>query len=591
MITPELESTIERYSAAIAAIENTIQTYAIVQATIVRDRTRNNALKSATRKALNSANASKSQLQQAANQAKQVMAEKSVEAIVRDMNAVLNADATNHVELYNLETPHNVETRNVETRNFASHWDEEIQNIIDTAAKEISKEQILEVLTSRDAVQVALSQEMPIFTGKLLETLKRGDRYLKSRKWLELIDRIELGEWREIFHPPKTAWWWYLELPPPPTPPEPPSFWTRYDGLWNILTLFCLTICVSLVVEIASRFLSGGSDPGSVFAVISPTLLTYLSGKEALTEKGKQDIQRRLDNWNLPPKYFQEASFLLSGSLCLFILIFYTGGLPQIARIYNYIGQQHIPGSTPVTILGETPPELPKSLTKAEYYFSRALKLNPDYAKAYDNLGQVYEQLQELEKAEQQYQLAVKLQYPPAYPHLANVTLEGGNHEKADEIVRKGLEMAKEQPEKETLKETLEVLNQLAREYNRQGNIIDTIPLIQLGLDYSKEYPDVQYDLQVNYGWAFFNKQDYYPAKSRLMDAKELLSKIQSKEKKTDYYCLLGMVLEKIDPTSNAEKEAWRQCLQGDNRNRDQAIWNSLANKRLKSLRTGESNQ
>jgi tetratricopeptide (TPR) repeat protein len=584
MIPPELEAAIQRYETAIAAIENTIQTAVMFQSKIIRDRRLNNAVKSATRDALNTANASKLQLQQAAIEVtQQVMTEQSVEAIAREINLALNTDAT----------------QNVETQNI----DAEIDKIIDTAAKELTNEQLLEVLTARDAVQLALSQETPIFTGQLLATLKRGDRYLKSRKWLELISQIDLEEWREIFHPPETAWWWYLELPPSANETsQVKSVWNRFDLLCNFLTWVFLTISVSLVVEIASRFLSGGSDPGGVFAVVASTLLTFISGQKILPEKAKKYIQNILNSFKVNTQYFEEASFTITGTLCLGILIFYIVGLPKIAIIYNHLGEKQIPALTTEAIDQDTS-RIPERqlLTKAEYYFSRALKLDPDYAKAYDNLGQVYEQLQELEKAEQQYQLAMKLQYLPAYPHLANVMIERGNYKKADDIVRQVLDIATNTQDGESkihnekiLIENLEVLNKLARAYNLQKNTTDAISLLHKALKNSNVLTkEERYNLITNMGWAYLNKESYYTAKNVLLGTETIANSAESLQSKPDHYCLLGLAYRELNKNpdnrkihENQEKFYWEQCSRLSKREiPEQLEWILEAEKRLRLLK------
>jgi hypothetical protein len=502
MSAPELEAAIQRYDAAIADIESRIQTAAIVQAKLVRDAVLGDAVKSATRDALNS-KAEKFDLQQVALQAtQQVMTEKSLEAIAaKIINLALNPDAIDpKIDI-----------------------DPAIKTAVATFAKELSQEitheQILEVLTARDGVQWALSQETPVVTGKLLAQLKRGDRYLKSPQWQTLISLINLDEWREMFHPPQTAWWWYCEPKPSAQETKSSSGWDKFDWLWNFITWFFLTISVSLVGNMATQVFAGDSDNAlGIFALVSPTVLTFFSGKQALTQKGKEDIQLWLENRHIHKKYIHEFSCFISVFLCGFIWIFYNLLVPNIA-----------------------------------YY-----------------LGEKYQESGELKSAQQKYELAVKFQYTPAYPKLAEVLVEQGKpeYEAAEKTIREGLQVAQAKKDQLTLDATLVVLNKLAREYNLQKNTTNTIPLVAEGWKNRKEASDeVFYELKNNWGWAFFNKQSYQNARNLLSDARRIANESEKLQRKPDHHCLLAMTYRELNKDSayfklygEEEKESWQNC-------------------------------
>lgn len=523
MSPPELEAAIQRFEAAIASIQQTIQTIAIARAKIVQDRVFNHLVKTTTRDALNS-QTSKVDLQQVTLQAtQQVMSEKSLEAIAaKIINLAFNPDATD-----------------VEIPNFGSlQWHQEIDKAIDTAAQgflqelsqELTDEQRLEVLTARDGVQWALTQETPVFTGKLLEKLHRGDRYLKSPQWQTLISLINLDEWREMFHPPQSAWWWYSQPKPSKPIPKRFSFWDSLDLPCNLLTWFFLTIAVSLVGDMAAQVFAGNSDNAlGIFALISPSVLTFFSGKQALTQKGKEDIQIWLENKNIHKKYVHEVSCVISVLLLAFILIFYNLLVPKIG-----------------------------------YYW-----------------GEYYQKLGELKAAQQKYELAVNFKYTPAYPKLAEVLVEQGKpeYEAAEKTIREGLQVARAKKDQPTLDATLVVLNQLAREYNMQNNTNDAILLVSLGWQKSRESstPDVIYNLMLNLGWAYLNQQDYASSKSWLSSAEKKAKETTGDagvtlSKKPDHDCLLAVTYREINQNKakesgiicstswKEEKKYWEQC-------------------------------
>jgi len=428
------------------------------------------------------------------------MTEKSLEVIAaKIINLALNADGID------------------------TEIDPTIQTAVATFAKELSQEitheQILEVLTARDGVQWALAQETPVLTGKLLAQLKRGDRYLKSPQWQTLISPIHLDEWREMFHPPQTAWWWYCEPKPSAQETKSSSGWDKFDWLWNCFTWFFLTISVSFVGDMAAKVFSGNSDNAlGIFALVSPTVLTFFSGKQALTQKGKEDIQIWLESWNIHKKYIHEASCVISGLLLVFILIFYKLLVPNIA----------------------------------------------------DYLGQKYEQAGELKAAQQKYELAVKFQYTPAYPKLARVLVEQGKpeYEAAEKTIREGLQVAQAKKDQPNLDATLVVLNKLARAYNLQKNTTNTIPLVAEGWKNSEGASDeVLYELKNNWGWAFFNKQSYKNARNLLSDARKIANQSEKLQEKPDHHCLLAMTYRELNKDSayfklygEAEKESWYNC-------------------------------
>ncbi len=537
MSPPELEAAIQRYEAAIASIQQTIQTIAIARAKIVQDRVFNHLVKTTTRDALNY-QTSKLDLQQVTLQAtQQVMSEKSLEAIAgKIINLAFNPDAND-----------------VEIPNFGSlQWHQEIDKAIDTAAQgflqelsqELTDEQRLEVLTARDGVQWALSQETPVFTGKLLEKLHRGDRYLKSPQWQTLISLINLDEWREMFHPPQSAWWWYSQPKPSKPIPKRFSFWDWLDLPCDLLTWFFLTVSFSFVGDMAAKVFSGDSDNVlGIFALVSPTVLTFFSGKQALTQKGKENIQLWLESWKIHKKYVHEVSLVISVLLCGSIWIFYKLLVPNVA-----------------------------------YYW-----------------GEHYQKAGEMKAAQQKYELAVNFQYTPAYPQLARVLVEQGKpeYEAAEKTIREGLQIARAKKDQPNLEATLVVLNQLARAYNLQKNTTDTLPLVAEGWNNSEEASDeVLYDLKTNWGWAFFNKQSYQNARNLLSDARKIANQSEKLKEKPDHHCLLAMTYRELnkDPAyfklyGEEEKESWYNCQSFSNYyTPEQAEWILQAEQYLSDL-------
>ncbi len=100
------------------------------------------------------------------------------------------------------------------------------------------KEQVLDVLAARDAVERTLTDGAKL-SGVQWVKLKKLDDRLKQQKDA-IAQTLDLEQWRETVKPSESAWWWFCDLP------KPLGWWERFDWVWNSVNLVCLTISVSL---------------------------------------------------------------------------------------------------------------------------------------------------------------------------------------------------------------------------------------------------------------------------------------------------------------------------------------------------------
>ncbi|NET74369.1 MAG: hypothetical protein F6K62_26705 [Sphaerospermopsis sp. SIO1G2] len=126
---------------------------------------------------------------------------------------------------------------------------------IDQTGSAIDIEQVLAVLNARDAVQEALKDEKNIPNSRLQKVIEL-DQNLRNKS--ELITKVinkqtadQLQFWRESIQPNPEAWWWKLDT----IAPHP---WDQLDWLWIIFSIFGWTANISLLANIATRFLGGG---------------------------------------------------------------------------------------------------------------------------------------------------------------------------------------------------------------------------------------------------------------------------------------------------------------------------------------------
>ncbi|EGJ29791.1 MULTISPECIES: tetratricopeptide repeat protein [Moorena] len=377
-----------------------------------------------------------------------------------------------------------------------------------------SPEAILRVLIARNIVQEKFADIAHISKDKLIKLIELDSR-LKKQAGL-ITQTVQLTNWRTSFHPPQDYWWWFLQAPT--------HRLDRFDWLWNALTVTSLTASVSLVVDISSRFLS--TSPGFIgsFAVISQSALTLLTAGGVLTKAGRTGVEEILSGLGIKKYLWQEVKLGLSVVL-LVSLIGFRGSLPLISDCFNKWGFDKYDNKG--------------DWSSAQSNYERALSLNPDNAEAHYNLGRLYEDLQELDKARTQYRLAVEGGLDAAYNELVRLYIQDKNYSQAVSLLLKGL---------------------------------DTVPEAETG---------TQYALLKNLGWARLKQERYAEAETYLRDAIELDKTFTRTPAAA--HCLLAQVIEnkpEKDP-DNALAE-WKICLRyTDIRNPDEDIWVGMARERI----------
>ncbi|MEH2125195.1 tetratricopeptide repeat protein [Nostoc sp.] len=237
----------------------------------------------------------------------------------------------------------------------------------------VSEEQILRVLTQCDRVHKLLRDTSDISEHILIKLFFLDTRLKKQAN--KINQQIQLADWRASLEVPTTFWWWSLQC-------ENHRL-DQFDWLWNALTIASLTASVSLVVDISTRFLSGGTSLISSFAIISQSVLTLLTAGGVLTQAGRIGVEKLLLSVGIKTDLWQETKLGIS-ALLLFSLIIFKVSLPKIAEQYN---QQAL-----------TDYEA-QNWDNAISNYQKSINLDADNAKAHRQLGLIYEQLQDLDMA------------------------------------------------------------------------------------------------------------------------------------------------------------------------------------------------
>lgn len=410
---------------------------------------------------------------------------------------------------------------------LATHYHELTQNLVKNE-NGLLAEEVLDTLITRDSIAHLWHITGPANMAAV-RLIAQGDQQLKIIA--QPISRMkELKIWRENFNPPAKAWWWRF------SPPE--SRFQRFDWLVTTIAVVFLIISAGLITDIAPRYLSGGPDIQGAFIVTAQTLIALLTTSSILTKTGQETGRRILTSLGIPKEYWQEVGAVVA-LLILIVLIMFRLSLPQQAIAYNDNGLANYCAGY---------------LTSAQFDYTRALKLNPDYLEAHYNLGVLYEDLQNLKEAQTHYLTAVQGGLLAGYNKLAYLYLLNKNYPAAISLLLTGLDRI------------------------RKGKISDKLYHCQLKPD-SLEQPVpeeaplklLQYELLKNLGWARVEQERYEEAEPYLEEAINLF------RDKAPAYCLRAQVRAGLKDTVNAKKD-WKTCLSyASSYNADEDVWIGLA--------------
>lgn len=395
----------------------------------------------------------------------------------------------------------------------------------------IEIEQVLGILHARDTVQVALKEPKHI-PNSSLNKLILLDAQLedKAAAITKVIKSKELENWRRSVHPPAEAWWWKLES----IAPHP---WDTWDWLWKLLSVVGWTANISLLVNIATRFLGGGgAGLFGVAAVSLPSILTLLQASSQFTKVGQEGFDKLLDKKipilgkKISKEYHQEIklglTLLMSGFLTGFCLC-----LPVFSNIYHRNGLNNFDK---------------KNLGSAEQEFKTAISLNSDNTEAHYDLGNLYEEWLQIKKAKEQYQIAIAGDLPQAYNNLGRLYIKEKKYPEAAALLIKGFFFANNS-------------------------------------DLDK--PELKYSLLKNLGWARLKQERY---KEAVVYLKEAISISQNPDNRQHIpnpgaaNCLIAKVLEKQKLSKEKTLSQWQKCLDsGSVTNPDEDNWLHIARQKL----------
>lgn len=383
---------------------------------------------------------------------------------------------------------------------------------LDHKAPQIDAAIVLEVLLARNDVSEAASR-LSAPPPELMFQIVQLDERLKPHGEA-IAQTVNLPAWRDSLKPPDSAWWWTFHKPERLDPRD------RIDWLWSALSIACLTGAVSLLGDISSRFLTGGPDTFGAIAISVQGVLTALAGGGALTRVGKETTQTILTKLNIPRYFWAEVTAVFS-FLVLVMLIGFRLSLPMISAIYTATGTRHYNEGR---------------FTSAALDYERSLKLYPNNATSNYWLGRLYEELNQIDTAQKQYQVAVQANFVPAYNNLARLYILDGKNEAAVSLILRGQALTDD--------------------------------------------PQVLFFMNKNLGWARFQQERFPEAEAALLDARSL-SQDAGLAERADVACLLAQVYDAIGDTDRALTE-WETCLSFANPEvPEEDLWLNVARQKL----------
>lgn len=244
---------------------------------------------------------------------------------------------------------------------------------------------ILNVLHARDVVQRIL-RENNVVSSQDSARLICLDRFLKS-KANEVVQTYDFAQARESLRRPKSSWWWFLEAKSPDH--EDPR-WSRQDWIWNALSVVAIGLASTNIIYTTKAFSKSGFDWLGAFTTVAQGTVVLVFAGGAFTEKGQKISEDVFNSLNIPKTLHAESTFIISAGFCGVTYIL-AQQLPLVGAHYYQKGQAY---------------EKRSNWNSAQDQYERALNFLPNKAKAYVALGNSYEYLSDLDKAEGAYKNA-----------------------------------------------------------------------------------------------------------------------------------------------------------------------------------------
>ena len=285
--------------------------------------------------------------------------------------------------------------------------------------KKLRAEWVLSILVARDEVQRSIAAEdHERSIAEVRRLIELDDRLRKGAgRMVRGVGIRQLERWRSTVNPAETAWWWWLERVVADHPLN------RLDGVWRLMMVAGWTANVTLMVNLAARFLGGGVGLAGVAAIAVPSVLGLLQVGSEFTKSGKEGFDRFLGVIRVPQQWREEMKLVITlgvlGGLCVLWL-----QLPGFSKLESRSGLKSYQDG---------------KLGDAEQSFLKAIALDTENLDAHYNLGSLYDYLEQPEKAKKEYLIAIAGNVPDAYNNLARLYIKEKKYPQAAALLIQGM--------------------------------------------------------------------------------------------------------------------------------------------------------
>ena len=227
------------------------------------------------------------------------------------------------------------------------------------------------------------------------------DRQLQAQAQA-IASQVDLSLYRRTLKPDPSAWWWFLEVPPKPKRKS-----DRFGWVWNGLTVVFLVSATSFATSTAKAFSEEGFDILGIFSSFTQGAGLALVAGGTFTDKGRKTVQNVLESVDIPKHFHAEATCLFSASLLLASATIYAN-LDRFGTHYYRWGQRDRRNGDNVMALRS---------------YQKALNFSPSNRFIYAALGQLSEDMGQLEDAQAYYEQGIALSDAISVLGLGRVTL------------------------------------------------------------------------------------------------------------------------------------------------------------------------
>lgn len=366
------------------------------------------------------------------------------------------------------------------------------QKSVEGLATAFTTNALLDVLLLRDAIERTLAGNVD---NRYVTEILKTDKALGSLP-RHIFHRVRksLIEWRRSLMPPANAWWWFLDRALSPR-------LERIEATVLVSSVVLFPFSLGVAIELARLY---GSDSSGVVSLlpIAATFLGSFSLGGVLSLSFRNGWTGVLEEIGFGPRLRFAITCFMFALLSVIVALWFTR--PRFSKYYNDVGVSSLVTQRPRT-----------QLSSAQTNLERAVRFDPTNPVAHYNLGRVYEDLLDDDRAITEYLIAFAAGLDLAGNNVGHLYLLRGQFDRAAFVLQRTFVLA--DPE--------------AKRGDR----------------------DLRYVVLKNFGWARFGQ-------SRFAEARRLLEEaIRIEPDRADAHCLLAKTLNAMN--DRAAQNEWRSCL------------------------------